>query len=103
MFMSDSPVKMQRWMLVAEQEISRHVREGLIKLPAVTLLTSSSLEVIFQQFCDRLCRDLPGDSTKRECFDTRTRFVVGNPDARFNDFAPLEYEVTGETERPIGI
>ena len=84
----------------AEQEISRHVRGGLTKLPAVTPLTPSSLGVNFQQFCDRLCRDLPGDSTKRECFDTRTRFVVGDPGARFNDPAPLEYEVTGETGRP---
>ena len=84
----------------AEQEISRHVRGGLTKLPAVTPLTPSSLGVNFPQFCDRLCRDLPGDSTKRECFDTRTRFVVGDPGARFNDLAPLEYEVTGETGRP---
>ena len=74
-----------------EQEISWHVRGGLTKLPAVTPLTSSSLEVNFQQFCDS------GDSTKRECFDTRTCFVVGDPGARFNDSAPLEYEVTGET------
>ena len=84
----------------AEQEISRHVRGGLTKLPAATPLTPSSMGVNFQQFCDRLCRDLPGDSTKRECFDTRTRFVVGDPGARFNDLAPLEYEVTGETGRP---
>ena len=84
----------------AEQEISRLVRGGLTKLRAATLLTSRSMGVNFQQFCDRLCRGLPGDSTKRECFDTRTRFVVGDPGARFNDLAPLEYEVTGETGRP---
>ena len=84
----------------AEQEGSLHVGRGLTRMPAVTPLTPGSKGVNFQQFCDRLRTDLPGDSTKRGSFDTRTRFVVGDPCARFNAAAPLEYEVTGEIGHP---
>ena len=80
-----------------EQEISRYVRGSLTKLPAAALLVN------FQQFCNRLCRDLSGDSTKRECFKTRICFVVGDPGARFDDLASLEYEVTKRPDAPIGI
>ena len=49
---------------------------------------------------------LPGDVADsapvqaRRSFDTRTRFVAGDPGARFGSAAPLEYEVTGEIGRP---
>ena len=56
--------------------------------------------VEFQQFCDRLRTDLPGDSHGRGCFDTSARFVAGDPGAKFGATAPLEYEVTGETGHP---
>ena len=84
----------------AEQEISRHVRGGLTKLPAATPLTPSSMGVNFQQFCDRLCRDLPGDSTKRECFDTRTRFVRV-PDSMISLLWSMRS--LGRPDAPIGI
>ena len=54
----------------------------------------------FEQFCDRLRTDLPGDSHGRGSFDTSARFVAGDPGARFGDTAPLEYEVTGEIGHP---
>ena len=54
----------------------------------------------FQQFCDRLRTDLPGDSHGRGSFDTSARFVAGDPGARFGAAAPLEYEVTGEIGHP---
>ena len=56
--------------------------------------------VNFQQFCDQLRTNLPGDSQGRGSFDTRTRFVAGDPGARFGSAAPLEYEVTGEIGHP---
>ena len=54
----------------------------------------------FQQFCDRLRTDLPGDSHGRGSFDTSARFVAGDPGAKFGATAPLEYEVTGEIGHP---
>ena len=84
----------------AEQEGSLHERRGLTRMPAVTPITPFSKGVNFQQFCDRLRTDLPGDSSERRSFDTRARFVVGDPGARFDAAAPLEYEVTGEIGHP---
>ena len=54
----------------------------------------------FQQFCDGLRTDLPGDFDGRGSFDTRTRFVAGEPGAKFGATAPLEYETTGEVGHP---
>ena len=56
--------------------------------------------VDFQQFCDGLRTDLPGDSTGRGSFDTRARFVTGDPGANFGATAPLKYETTGEIGHP---
>ena len=39
----------------------------------------SPKRVNFQQFCEQLRTDLPGDSQGRRSFDTRTRFVAGDP------------------------
>ena len=77
----------------------QQVGKSLIRLPADTPRTPSPKEVNFQQFCDQLRTDLPGDSQGRRSFDTRTRFVAGDPSARFGSTAPLEYEVTGEIGR----
>ena len=84
----------------AEQEESQHVGRGLTRMPADTPRTPGSKGVNFQQFCDRLRTDLPGDSYGRGSFDTRTRFVAGDPGARFDAAAPLEYEVTEEIGHP---
>ena len=43
----------------------------------------------FQQFCDRLRTNLPGDSHGRGSFDTSARFVAGDPGARFGDSVTL--------------
>ena len=63
---------------------------------ADTPRTPGPKNVDFQQFCDRLRTDLPGDSHGRGSFDTSARFVAGDPGAKFGATAPLEYEVTGE-------
>ena len=55
----------------------RHVGKGLTRLPADTPRTPSPRNVDFQQFCDRLRTDLPGNSHGRGSFDTSARFVVG--------------------------
>ena len=78
----------------------QQVGKGLTRLPADTPRTPGPKRVNFQQFCDQLRTDLPGDSQGRRSFDTRTRFVAGDPGARFGSAAPLEYEVTGEIGRP---
>ena len=75
-------------------------RKGLTRLPADTPRTPGPKGVKFQQFCDRLRTDLPGDSHGRGSFDTSARFVAGDPGARFGDSGPLEYEVTGEIGHP---
>ena len=62
--------------------------DGATRLPAVTPRTPSPNGVDFQQFCDQLRTDLPGDSHGRRSFDTSARFVAG------------EYEVTGEIGHP---
>ena len=72
---------------------------GLTRLPADTPRTPGPKGVDFQQFCDRLRTDLPGDSYGRGSFDTSTRFVAGDPGARFGA-APLEYKVTEEIGHP---
>ena len=72
----------------------QQVGKGLTQLPADTPRLPGPKGVNFQQFCEQLRTDLPGD------FDTRTRFVAGDPGARFGSAAPLEYEVTGEIGRP---
>ena len=78
----------------------QQVGKGLTRLPADTPRTPGPKGVNFQQFCDQLRTDLPGDSQGRRSFDTRTRFVAGDPGARFGSAAPLEYEVTGGIGRP---
>ena len=83
--------------LPASQVECQESRKGLTRLPADTPRTPGSKSVDFQQFCDRLRTDLPGDSHGRGSFDTSARFVAGDPGARFGDSAPLEYEVTGES------
>ena len=78
----------------------QQVGKGLTQLPADTPRLPGPKEVNFQQFCEELRTDLPGDFQGRRSFDTRTRFVAGDPGARFGSAAPLEYEVTGEIGRP---
>ena len=86
--------------LPALQAECQESRKGLTRLPADTPRTPGPTGVNFQQFCDRLRTDLPGDSHGRGSFDTSARFVAGDPGARFGDSAPLEYEVTGEIGHP---
>ena len=82
------------------QEDGQQVGKGLTRLPAETPRAPGPKGVNFQQFCDQLRTNLPGDSQGRGSFDTRTRFVAGDPGARFGSAAPLEYEVTGEIGHP---
>ena len=84
----------------AAQEEGQQVGKGLTRLPADTPRTPGPKGVNFQQFCDQLRTNLPGDSHGRGSFDTRTRFVAGDPGARFGSAAPLEYEVTDEIGHP---
>ena len=84
----------------AAQEQSQQAGRGLTRMPAVTPRLPDPKGVNFQQFCDQLWTDLPGDHHGRESFDTSARFVVGDPGARFGSAAPLEYEVTEEIGRP---
>ena len=84
----------------AAQEQSQQAGRGLTRMPAVTPRLPDPRGVNFQQFCDQLWTDLPGDHHGRESFDTSARFVVGDPGARFGSAAPLEYEVTEEIGRP---
>ena len=74
--------------------------KGQIRLPAVTPRTPAPKSVGFQQFCDGLRTDLPGDSFGRGSFDTSTRFVAGDPGAKFGATAPLEYDTTGRGWTP---
>ena len=75
----------------ASHEASRQAGDGLIKLPAASDMPAPK-SVGFQQFCDGLRTDLPGDSYGRGSFDTSTRFVAGDPGAKFGATAPLEYD-----------
>ena len=84
----------------ASHEECQQVGKGLIRLPAVTPRTPPPKSVGFQQFCDGLSTDLPGDSYGRGSFDTSTRFVAGDPGAKFGASAPLEYETTGDVGHP---
>ena len=84
----------------AAQEQSQQVGRGLTRMPAVTPRLPDPKGVNFQQFCDQLWTDLPGDHHGRGSFDTSASFVVGDPGARFGSAAPLEYEVTEEIGRP---
>ena len=84
----------------AAQEEGQQVGKGLTRLPADTPRTPGPKGVNFQQFCDQLRTNLPGDSHGRGSFDTSTRFVAGDPAARFGSAAPLEYEVTEEIGHP---
>ena len=86
--------RMSKWIQVQRHIVK--VGKGLTRLPAETPRTPGPKGVNFQQFCDQLRTDLSGDSQGRRSFDTRTRFVAGDPGARFGSAAPLEYEVTGE-------
>ena len=92
----DSPAEDAEMDTVDGQQVGK----GLTQLPGDTPRTPGPKGVNFQQFCDQLQTDLPGDSRGRRSFDTRTRFVAGDPGARFGSAAPLEYEVTGEIGRP---
>ena len=74
--------------------------KGLTRMLADTPRTPGPRNVDFQQFCDRLRTDLPGDSHGRGSFDTSARFVAGDPGAQFGATAPLEYEVMEEIEHP---
>ena len=93
---TDSPAEDAEMDTVDGQQVGK----GLTELPGDTPRTPGPTGVNFQQFCDQLQTDLPGDSRGRRSFDTRTRFVAGDPGARFGSAAPLEYEVTGEIGRP---
>ena len=84
----------------AAQEEGQQVGKGLTRLPADTPHTPGPKGVNFQKFCDQLRTNLPGDSHGRGSFDTSTRFVAGDPGARFGSAAPLEYEVTEEIGHP---
>ena len=86
-------VKLHKWMVSKWERALPNCQRTLRVLPGPK-------GVNFQQFCDQLRTDLPGDSQGRRSFDTRTRFVAGDPGARFGSAAPLEYEVTGEIGRP---
>ena len=58
--------------------------------------------LVHKQFCDKVKgRDLPGDGSGRESFDTFPTFVVGDPEARFDTHTPLTYETIGEIGYPI--
>ena len=70
----------------AAQEEGQQVGKGLTRLPADTPRTPDPKGVDFQQFCDQLRTDLPGDSHGRGSFDTSARFVAGDP---VLDSAPL--------------
>ena len=72
---------------------------GQLRL-AMTPRTPDPKSVGFQQFCDGLRTDLPGDSFGRGSFDTSARFVAGDPGAKFGATAPLEYDTTGEVGHP---
>ena len=61
------------------QEEGQQVGKGLTRLPADTPRTPGPKGVNFQQICDQLRTNLPGDSQGRGSFDTRTRFVAGDP------------------------
>ena len=93
---TDSPAEDAEMDTVDGQQVGK----GLTQLPGDTPRTPGPKGANFQQFCDQLQTDLPGDSRGRRSFDTRTRFVAGDPGARFGSAAPLEYEVTGEIGRP---
>ena len=84
----------------ASNEGCQQVGSGLIRLPEVTARAPAPRGVDFQQLCDGLRADLPGDSTGRGSFDTRAHFVTGDPGANFGATAPLKYETTGETGHP---
>ena len=84
----------------ASNEGCQQVGNGLIRLPAVTPRISAPGGVGFQQLCDGLRTELPGDSTGRGSFDTRANFVAGDPGAKFGATAPLEYETIGEVGHP---
>ena len=84
----------------ASQGECRQGGKGLTRLPADTPRTPGPRNVDFQQFCDKLRTDLPGDSHGRGSFDTSARFVAEDPGAKFGAAAPLEYEVTGEVGHP---
>ena len=72
------------------------------RFPADTPTTPPVIGVSHKQFCDKVKgRNLPGDGSGRESFDTFPTFVVGDPEARFDTHTPLTYETTGEIGHPI--
>ena len=85
---TDSPAEDAEMDTVDGQQVGK----GLTQLPGDIPRTPGPKGVNFQQFCDQLQTDLPGDSRGRRSFDTRTRFVAGDPGARFGSAAPLKYE-----------
>ena len=84
----------------ASYEENQQGGKGLIRFPAVTPRTPARGGVVFQQLRDGLRAELPGDFNRRGSFDTRTRFVAGDPGANFGATAPLEYETTSEVGHP---
>ena len=64
-------------------------RKGLTRLPADTPRTPGPQSVNFQQFCDRLRTDLPGDSHGRGSFDTSVFFF-------FSCIAVLVRDIVGQ-------
>ena len=74
--------------------------DGPRSLPRTTPQTPARGGVSFKQFCDGLHTFLPGDEHGRGSFDTRTKFMVGDPGASIGNASPLVYETTGEVGRP---
>ena len=72
---TDSPAEDAEMDTVDGQQVGK----GFTQLPGDTPRTPGPKGVNFQQFCDQLQTDLPGDSRGRRSFDTRTRFVAGDP------------------------
>ena len=81
---TDSPARMLKWTQVQRHMVKLHKWmvskwEGLTQLPADTPRKLGPKGVNFQQFCEQLRTNLPGDSQGRRSFDTRTRFVAEDP------------------------
>ena len=59
------------------QEDGQQVGKGLTRLPAETPRTPGPNGVNFQQFCDQLRTDLPGDSQGRGSFEPWCEIRLG--------------------------
>lgn len=76
------------------------IRMDLDSLPSGHRTAPAPGGIWFPQFCEALHTQLPGDSSGRGQFDTRTTYVVGDPGAKSGTAAPLEYATTGEVGLP---